>query len=92
MSPGTNNNISGGGIEIVATDTSTSMPDIGQINIGLLTVGTINATPSISRDTQAYVDQQASIDAGTNDILLEANSTSTIDSTVASASIGLVDD
>ena len=55
-----------------------------------MTVGTINAKPTISRDTLAYVDKQASLDAGSNDILLKADSTSTITSSVTEVSIGLV--
>ena len=87
---GATSSISAGQIDITATDTSMATPDITQVNVGIITVGVINATPTITRTTAAYVGQDVVLQAGSGALNLIADSTSIITSGITGFSLSLV--
>ena len=87
---GANRTSAAGKIDILATDVSTASPNITQVSVGLLTVGTINVTPTISRTTQAYVGENAQLTAANHDINIKANTESTLTNNISQVSVGAV--
>lgn len=87
---GTTSSINAGQIDITATDTNSAAPDITQINVGGLTIGMINATPVITRETVAFVGKNVVLNAGHDDLNLRAESVSAVNSSITGVSLSLV--